>query len=80
VKITFTGLRPGEKLFEELLANNETTLPTSHSKLRVMKSVDVPNVKWLEDLDTWLAVPVRSEDEAKRGLKLRVPEYQQMVC
>mgnify|MGYP006166546561 CR=1 FL=1 len=37
VPITFTGLRPGEKLYEELLADDETTEPTPHAKLRIAK-------------------------------------------
>jgi len=35
IAIQFTGLRPGEKLFEELLNDNETTLPTEHEKITV---------------------------------------------
>ncbi|MGB3068700.1 MAG: nucleoside-diphosphate sugar epimerase/dehydratase [Ottowia sp.] len=38
VPIVYTGLRPGEKLYEELLADDETTEPTPHPKLRVAKS------------------------------------------
>lgn len=38
IPVVFTGLRPGEKLFEELLANGETTEPTPHPKLRVAKT------------------------------------------
>jgi FlaA1/EpsC-like NDP-sugar epimerase len=37
IEITYTGLRPGEKLYEELLNQKETTLPTSHQKILVAK-------------------------------------------
>ena len=76
IRIEFTGLRPGEKLYEELLADGETTLPTPHPKLRIAKSSAVPDAQWLVDLEQWLAVPSRSEVEVKQGLKARVPEYQ----
>ncbi len=37
IKIVFTGLRPGEKLFEELLSSNENTLPTHHPRIMIAK-------------------------------------------
>jgi FlaA1/EpsC-like NDP-sugar epimerase len=37
IQIIFTGLRPGEKIYEELLANKETTLPTHHPKIMIAK-------------------------------------------
>lgn len=37
IEIVFTGLRPGEKLYEELLADAETTLPTHHAKINIAK-------------------------------------------
>ncbi|ODU99425.1 MAG: polysaccharide biosynthesis protein, partial [Rubrivivax sp. SCN 70-15] len=40
IRIEFTGLRPGEKLFEELLADGDTTLPTAFERLRVARLQD----------------------------------------
>ena len=37
IEIIFTGLRPGEKLYEELLSNEENTLPTYHEKILIAK-------------------------------------------
>lgn len=37
INIEYTGLRPGEKLYEELLANSENTEPTSHDRIRIAK-------------------------------------------
>ena len=37
IKIVYSGLRPGEKLYEEVLSNNENTLPTDHSRIRIAK-------------------------------------------
>ena len=35
IKITYSGLRPGEKLYEELLNDNENTMPTHHEKIMI---------------------------------------------
>lgn len=37
IMIEYTGLRPGEKLYEEVLSNNENTLPTNHTRIRIAK-------------------------------------------
>jgi FlaA1/EpsC-like NDP-sugar epimerase len=47
IQIVYTGLRPGEKIFEELLNDNENTIPTHHSKIMIgkVRSYDFENVK-----------------------------------
>jgi FlaA1/EpsC-like NDP-sugar epimerase len=75
IKIEFTGLRPGEKLFEELLADGEATLPTPHPKLRIARPSALPDDKWLAELEAWLAASWRDEDDVKAGLRRWVPEY-----
>jgi FlaA1/EpsC-like NDP-sugar epimerase len=37
IRIEYTGLRPGEKLYEEVLANDENTLPSFHPRIRIAK-------------------------------------------
>ncbi|HZV53580.1 MAG TPA: nucleoside-diphosphate sugar epimerase/dehydratase, partial [Rhodocyclaceae bacterium] len=76
IHIEFTGLRPGEKLYEELLADGEATLPTPHPKLRIARPATAPDQVWLNELLVWLEVSVRSEAEAKEALMRLVPEYQ----
>jgi len=75
IKIEFTGLRPGEKLYEELLADGEATLPTPHPKLRVARPSAPPDAAWLAELEAWLAAPWRDEADVKAGLRRWVPEY-----
>ncbi|HYC35781.1 MAG TPA: nucleoside-diphosphate sugar epimerase/dehydratase [Usitatibacter sp.] len=79
VKIVYTGLRPGEKLFEELLADDEHTRPTPHPKLRIAKAREV-DPGWLEELLDWLrSERIPSDSEVRRDLKRWVPEYQSQV-
>ena len=37
IKIEYSGLRPGEKLYEEVLSDHENTIPTNHSRIRIAK-------------------------------------------
>lgn len=75
IRIVFNGLRPGEKLHEELLATSENTLPTPHEKLRIAQARQVDE-HWLSDLITWLSkVTVLSDQEVRDQLAKWVPEY-----
>jgi len=76
IKIEITGLRPGEKLYEELLLDRESTLPTPHPKLRIAKAGASLGEAWLAELETWISQPrVPGDEEVKRDLAERVPEY-----
>jgi FlaA1/EpsC-like NDP-sugar epimerase len=77
IKIVFTGLRPGEKLYEELLADDETTLPTPHPKLRIMKAGAPPGIMWVAETVRWLETPrTPTAEEVRANLAARIPEYQ----
>jgi FlaA1/EpsC-like NDP-sugar epimerase len=77
VRIEFTGLRPGEKLYEELLADDERTLPTPHPKLRIMKADAPPSIAWVAETVRWLESPgILPADAVRAGLAARIPEYQ----
>lgn len=56
IQINFTGLRPGEKLYEELLANKENTIPTHHQQIMIAKvqeqDYDNINKKTIELIDS----------------------------
>jgi FlaA1/EpsC-like NDP-sugar epimerase len=75
IRIEITGLRPGEKLYEEPLAADENSLPTPHPKLRVAKA-RAENGVWLAHVTQWLTMnDFPSESEVKAELARWVPEY-----
>lgn len=75
IKIEYVGLRPGEKLYEELLADDEHTLPTPHEKLRIAVA-RVVDKTWVNRLLKWIdSIREANESDIKNDLKTWVEEY-----
>jgi FlaA1/EpsC-like NDP-sugar epimerase len=75
VRIVFTGLRPGEKLFEEPLAEDEHLRETHHPKLRIAKGLPVAP-GWLDELLDWVKdAKVRPDAEVRRDLRRWLDDY-----
>lgn len=77
IAIEFSGLRPGEKLFEELLADKETTLPTHHGKIMIAQATHTYDSSQDFQLTKLLEfVKQNNINESLKQLKQLVPEYQ----
>jgi len=76
IQIIYTGLRPGEKLYEELLANEENTMPTHHSKIMIAKVKEYDfDVISHEINDLILMFEGQDNDVIVRKMKEIVPEF-----
>ena len=76
IQIEFTGLRPGEKLYEEVLSNKENTIPTQNNRIHIAKVRDydyAEAVKVVDELDR-LSMMVEIPDMI-RLMKRTVPEF-----
>ena len=79
VKIVFTGLRHGEKLYEELLATRENTKPTSHDKIMIasVREYDYDDIR--EDIDELIKVSYEFDAMRTVGrMKDLVPEFKSL--
>jgi FlaA1/EpsC-like NDP-sugar epimerase len=74
IPIVFTGLRPGEKLHEQLTADTEETIPTRYEKIRIVRTEAPKSLeRGLEQL--WEVVLARDDRAILRKLQELVPEY-----
>ncbi|MDO9232998.1 MAG: nucleoside-diphosphate sugar epimerase/dehydratase [Methylotenera sp.] len=79
IKIEYIGLRPGEKLYEELLADDEHTMPTPHEKLRIAQARTADTV-WVNKLLKWIeGAHSTKENLIKLELAVWVEEYSPQI-
>ncbi|MEO6135544.1 MAG: nucleoside-diphosphate sugar epimerase/dehydratase [Ginsengibacter sp.] len=76
IKIEFSGLRPGEKLYEELLNITEEVIPTHHKKIKISR-VNKPAIRTIiENVDYLIDISGKNKNiSVVKQMKLIVPEY-----
>lgn len=76
IQLVYTGLRPGEKLFEELLNDSENTMPTHHPKIMIakVKEYDFPVIE--KEISALIALfDIQNNEQLVRKMKQIVPEF-----
>jgi len=80
IRIEFTGMRPGEKLFEEISYSLESVNPTAHAKIMLLRGAPPDSELLKENLESLEhALAAANPEQLKRLLKVAVPEYQASV-
>jgi FlaA1/EpsC-like NDP-sugar epimerase len=75
IKVVFTGLRPGEKLYEELLNTEEKTLPTYHEKIKIARVIPC-NDSVVMDIEELINISRHGDDyELVKKMKELVPDF-----
>lgn len=78
IRIEYTGLRPGEKLYEEVLNDDETVLPTSHDKIKIAKVREYDFAEVNTQVESLIAAARTYDTAGTVQLMSRlVPEYRQ---
>lgn len=75
IDIKITGLRPGEKLYEELLANEENTVTTHHSKILIAKNRDTTSEQIMNIEELITLIPLQDNQKIVKKMKEIVLEY-----
>jgi FlaA1/EpsC-like NDP-sugar epimerase len=79
IEIRYTGLRPGEKIYEELITHGENILPTYHEKVKIFRGEPLA-IEMIEEWIEGLKVLVEQGDvrAVLEHMKELVPEYRQL--
>jgi len=76
VEIKYTGLRPGEKLYEEMLSTEENTKPSFHEKIRIASVREYDYAEVSKEIDELIALSLKYDDMATvKKMKEIVPEF-----
>jgi FlaA1/EpsC-like NDP-sugar epimerase len=75
IELRFSGVRPGEKLYEELSCDNEQTRPTAHKKIRVWQLPTATESEIQRMLERLMSVIDSSREEVVQALSDCIPEY-----
>lgn len=76
IDIKVTGLRPGEKIYEELLADGENTLPTYHEKIMIAKNKPLKNIDVIHEIEMLCSINNSAQPiEIVSIIKKIIPEY-----
>lgn len=76
IKIVFSGLRPGEKLYEELLNTGENTMPTHHEKIKISRVINYPYKQVANDINELILLNKQGDEMATVSkMKDIVPEF-----
>ncbi|TWR27995.1 polysaccharide biosynthesis protein [Mucilaginibacter achroorhodeus] len=76
IKIVYSGLRPGEKLYEELLNSGENTMPTHHEKIKISRVITYPHEQVANDINELISLNKQGDEMATVGkMKDIVPEF-----
>ncbi|TCS83353.1 polysaccharide biosynthesis protein [Tepidibacillus fermentans] len=76
IKIKYTGIRPGEKLYEEILTQEEGTTKTKHQRIFIAKPTEIDYTEFNQEIQKLTVVLDKDEHEIKQALKDLVPTFQ----
>lgn len=79
IKIEFTGLRPGEKLYEEMLMDEEGLQDTENKLIHIGKPMEFDEKKFMEQLEALKEYVVQEPDDIRSRVKEIVPTYQPKI-